>query len=169
LRITRFVSLTEPQFFGCVAAFADSLSGELNSAVAALRRLESLAKGAAFAFEMELDRRRYGASIVLDRWNAFARAFGPHLPFPRARPIVETASARTEAAETVLASANMLIDAADRYDPAVVEPCQLAFQSIPGMFGEERRAAEADAKLGPMLPQDYVSARKIFLEDLAQR
>jgi len=169
LRITRFVSLTEPQFFGCVAAFADSLSGELNSAIAALRRLESRTKGAAFAFEIELDRRRYGVSIVLDRWAALIGAFGPHLPFPRARSILETAPARIQSAETVLATANALIDAADGYSPAVVEACQLAFRSVEGIFGEERRAAAEDAKLGPMLPQDYVSARRIFLDDLAER
>jgi hypothetical protein len=169
LRITRFVSLTEPQFFGCVAAFADSLAGELNSAVAALRRLESQAKGAAFAFEMELDRRRYGVSIVLDRWGAFIAAFGPHLPFPRANPIVETAPARIQAAETLLASTNALLDGADAYTAAVVEACQVAFQSVEGMFGIERRAAAEDARLGPMLPEEYVSARRIFLQDLAER
>lgn len=169
MRITRFVSLTEPQFFGCVAAFADSLTGELNSAMAALRRLESQSKGAAFAFEMELDRRRYGVAIVLDRWAALIGAFGQHLPFPRAEPIVETAPTRIQAAETVLASANALIDAAGSYGAAVVDACQLAFQSIEGTFGEERRAAAEDAKLGPMLPEEYVSARRIFLEDLAVR
>lgn len=169
MRITRFVSLTEPQFFGCVAAFADSLAGELNSAMAALRRLESRTKGAAFAFEMEFDRRRYGVSIVLDRWATFIRAFGPHLPFPRARPIVEAASARIAAAETVLAGANALVDAANSYSPAVVEACQLAFQSVQSAFAEESRAAAQDAKLGPMLAEEYISARRIFLDDLAER
>lgn len=169
MRITRFVSLTEPQFFGCVAAFADSIAGELNSAVAALRRLESQAKGAAFAFEMELDRRRYGVSIVLDRWGALIAAFGPHLSFSRAWPIVESAAARIQAAETLLASTNALLDAADAYTAAVVEACQMAFQSVEGMFGRERDAAAEDARLGPMLPEEYVSARRIFLEDLAER
>jgi hypothetical protein len=169
LRITRFPSLSEPQFNGCVAAFADSLAGELNSAVAALRRLESQGKGAAFAFEMELDRRRYGVAIVLERWAAFHQSFGPHLPFPRAWPIVESAPARVEAAEKVLESLNRLIDGSDRYSSAVVEACQAAFQSIGGMFDPERKAAESNAKLGPMLPEEYTAARQIFLEDLAAR
>jgi len=67
LRITRFPSITEPQFFGCVSAFVDSLAGELNSASIALRRLEGQSKGSAFAYEMTLDTHRYGALIVLDR------------------------------------------------------------------------------------------------------
>jgi hypothetical protein len=169
VRITRFVSLTEPQFFGCVAAFADSLSGELNSAAGALRRLEGQAKGAAFAFEMTLDRHRYGVSIVLDRWGSLIASFGPHLPFARALSIVETAPEKIRSAETVLEKANRLLDAAEGYTPPVVEACQLAFQTVEGLFGEERRAAEQDATLGPMLPEDYRNARRIFLEDLAAR
>ena len=50
-----------------------------------------------------------------------------------------------------------------------VESCLMAFQSVGGIFGEERRAAEQDAKLGPMLSEEYTSARRIFTEDLAQR
>jgi hypothetical protein len=169
LRITRFVSLTEPRFFGCVSAFADSLAGELNSATAALRRLESCSKGAAFAFEIEFDRHRYGASIVLDRWATFIGAFGLHLPFPRAASIVGTAAERVAAAEAVLAKANALVDAAESYSAAVVEACQLAFQSVQSAFAEESRAAAEDAKLGPMLAEEYTSARRIFLEDLAER
>ena len=170
MRITRFVSLSEPQFFGCVAAFADSLAGELNSASAALRRLEGQTKGAAFAFEMTLDRHRYGVAIVLDRWATLIGAFGPHLAFERARPIVETAPERIRSAETVLEKANRLIDAGgDAYTAAVVEACHLAFQTVDGLFSQERRAAEQDATLGPMLPEEYRSARRIFLEDLAAR
>lgn len=170
MRITRFVSLSEPQFFGCVAAFADSLAGELNSASAALRRLEGQAKGAAFAFEVALDRHRYGVAIVLDRWGTLVGAFGPHLEFDRARAIVDTAAERVRSAETVLEKANRLIDATDDgYSGAVVEACRLAFQTVEGLFSEERRAAEQDATLGPMLPEEYRSARRIFLEDLAAR
>jgi hypothetical protein len=169
MRITRLVSLSEPQFFGCVAAFADSLSGELNSASAALRRLEGQAKGAAFAFEMTLDRHRYGVSIVVDRWGTLIGAFGPHLAFDRARPIVDTAPERIRSAETVLEKANRLMDAAEAYSAAVVAACQLAFQTVEGLFSEERRTAEQDATLGPMLAEDYRSARRIFLEDLAAR
>ncbi|HUK16693.1 MAG TPA: hypothetical protein VLW65_09780 [Bryobacteraceae bacterium] len=169
MRITRLISLSEPQFFGCVAAFVDSLSGELNSATAALRRLEGQAKGAAFAFEMALDRHRYGVSIVLDRWQTLIGAFGPHLPFPRVQAIVETAPGRIRSAEAVLENANRLIDGADRYAPEVVRAYELALETAAGFFADERRAAEQDATLGPMLPEQYASARRIFLEDLARR
>jgi len=169
LRITRFPSLSEPQFFGCTAAFVDSLTGELNAATLALRRLEGKPKGSAFAYEMELDRHRYGALIVLDRWSALVTAFGPHLTLSRRQTILDHGPARVIAAESLLRRANQVIDAAGAYTAAVVETCALAFQTLAATFAEERAEAEQSARLGPMLPEDYTTARQIFLEDLAAR
>jgi hypothetical protein len=169
LRITRFPALSELQFFGCTAAFVDSLSGELNAAAGALRRLEGQAKGAAFAYELTLDSHRYGALIVLDRWSTLVNAFGPHLQLSRRQAIIASGPSRVQTAETILGTANNLLDAAEHYSPTVVEACVLAFQSLHTTFAEERAEAEQSAKLGPMLPEDYTSARRIFLEDLAAR
>lgn len=169
MRITRFPALSEAQFFGCTAAFVDSLTGELNAASSALRRLDGLAKGGAFAYEMTLDTHRYGALIVLDRWSSLLGAFGPHLEVSRHGAIVEDGAARVRTAEQILGRANQVLDAAERYTSEVVESCLLAFQSLQTTFAEERQEAEQSAKLGPMLPEDYTSARRIFLEDLAAR
>ncbi len=169
MRITRFPSLSEQQFLGCVAAFIDSLSGELNAAGLALRRLEGRGKGAAFAYEMTLDTHRYGALIVLDRWTSLVRAFGPHLALGDRRGMVEQAPARVRMAEEILSHANQAIDAAGAYSVELVEACVLAFQSADRTFGEERAAAARSAALGPMLPEEYKEARRIFLEDLAAR
>ena len=169
MRITRYPSISEPQFLGCVAAFVDSLSGELNAAALALRRLEGMAKGAAFAYEMSLDTHRYGALIVLDRWSTVLDAFGPHLRLSRRQEIVKQGRARLQAAESILSHANQLIDSAEHYTQPVVEACVLAFQSLNSTFAEERGEAEQAAKLGPMLSGDYQEARRIFLEDLAAR
>jgi hypothetical protein len=169
LRITRFPSLKETQFFGCTAAFVDSLSGELNAASMALRRLEGQSKGSAFAYEMTFDTHRYGALIVIDRWSTLISAFGPHLELSRHRAIISGAPERIRTAETILGVANRLIDAADAYSREIVEACAMAFQSLNTTFAEERAEAEQSAKLGPMLPEDYTSARRIFLEDLAAR
>ena len=169
MRISRFPSLTEAQFFGCTSAFVDSLSGELNAASIALRRLEGKSKGSAFAYEMTFDTHRYGALIVVDRWSALVSAFGPHLELSRRRGIISGAPERIRTADTILGYANLLVDAADAYSRAIVEACALAFQSLNTTFSEERAEAEQSAKLGPMLPEDYTSARRIFLEDLAAR
>jgi hypothetical protein len=165
VRITRYPSLTRQQFLGCVAAFADALTGELNAAALALRRLEGKSKGAAFAHEMALDTHRYGALIVLDRWLSLAAAFGAHLE----EPMANAAPERVAGAEQVLVRANQAIDAAEAYGTALVEAAVMAFQTVSATFGEERRSAEENAKLGPMLSEDYVSARRIFGEDLAAR
>jgi hypothetical protein len=169
LRITRFPSISESQFFGCVSAFVDGLAGELNSAAIALRRLEGQRKGAAFAYEMTLDTHRYGALIVIDRWSTLTSAYGPHLELSRRQTIVESAPARVAAAEEILGRTNQVIDAAERYSTEVVEACMSAFQALNTTFAEERAETEQSGKLGPMLPDDYKEARRIFLEDLAAR
>ncbi len=169
MRITRYPNINEPQFFGCVAAFVDSLTGELNAASMTLRRLEGQAKGRAFAYEMTLDQHRYGALIVLDRWSTVAAAFGPHLEISRSSSILTDAASRVRSAEDILSRANALLDAAGSYNPDVVEACLMAWQSVGGIFAEERAEAEQSAKLGPMLPDDYKEARQIFLQDLAAR
>jgi hypothetical protein len=169
VQITRYASLSEPQFLGCVSAFADALTGELNSAAMYLRKLEGQAKGAAFAYEMSLDRHRYGALTVLDRWGALVAAFGQHVTLGRYPAIIAEAPARVHAAESILESANQLMDAADRYATDVVEACVLAFQSLIATFAEERQAAAQSALLGPMLPDEFKQARGIFLQDLAAR
>ena len=169
MRITRFPSITEPQFFGCVAAFVDSLSGELNATASALRRLEGTGKGAAFAYEMTLDQHRYGALIVIDRWSAVVRAFAGHLELSRYQAILAETPDRAASAETILTRTNQLIDAADCYTAEIVEASLIAFRTVEGTFAEERSATQQYAKLGPMLPQDYTESRRIFLEDLNAR
>jgi hypothetical protein len=169
LRITRFPSLTEPQFLGCVAAFVDSLNGELNAAAAALQRLAGQPKGAAFSYEMTLDSHRYGALIVLDRWSTLVHSFGPHVALSTRRNLVDETPARVQTAENLLGRANQLIDAAPSYNSDLVQACILAFQSLNVTFAEEREAADQSARLGPMLPEEYTEARRIFLEDLAAR
>lgn len=169
MRITRFPSISEPQFLGCVAAFVDSLTGELNSAMIALKRLEGKSKGAAFAYEMTLDTHRYGALIVLDRWFSVAGTFGPHVQLSQRESLISEAQARVKSAEEVLTRLNQLIDAAGAYSTEIVEAAGLAFQSVTATFAEERAAAAQSARLGPMLSDEYREARQIFLEDLAAR
>ena len=112
MRITRYPNISETQFFGCVSAFVDSLSGELNAATMSLRRLAGSRKGSAFAYEMTLDTHRYGALIVLDRWSTLVAAFGPHLEVGRHAEIIGRAGERVRAAEEILGRANMLVDSA---------------------------------------------------------
>ena len=169
MRIIHYPSIGEPQFFGCVAAFTDSLQGELNAAAAALRRLDGRSKGSAFAFEMARDAHRYGAQIVLDRWLRMVETFGGHLSLTRRPEIVSQATQRVVSASEILERANRLLDGAESYGSEVVEACLLAFRTMAGTFAEEFDEAAQSSKLGPMLPEDYNSARRIFAEDLSAR
>ena len=169
MQITRFDHLTEPQFLGCTSAFVDSLFGQLNAGAIYLRKLEGQSKGSAFAYEMSLDHHRYGALLVLERWTTLVAAFGPHLELDRRGRMVEEAAARVQTAEEILHNANALIDAAEFYSAEMVQACLLGFQSLQTTFAEERTAAEQSTKLGPMLPEEFNKARRVFLEDLASR
>ena len=169
MQITRYPSLSEPQFLGCASAFVDSLFGELNAAAIYLRKLEGQPKGAAFAYEMSLDTHRYGALVVIDRWAALVHAYAPYLQLERRRGMIDEVSGRVETAENILGRVNQVIDATQHYSGEVVAACMLAWQSIETTFGEERDAAGQMAKLGPMLPEEFQKARRVFWDDLAQR
>jgi hypothetical protein len=83
--------------------------------------------------------------------------------------MIDAAPERVAAAEEILNRTNQLLDAGDRYSTAIVEACGVAFQSLEGIFREEREAAAQSARLGPMLSREYQEARQIFREDLAAR
>ena len=169
MQITRYPSLTEPQFFGCVAAFVDSLSGELNSAAIYLRKLEGQPKGAAFAFEMSLDTHRYGALMVLDRWATLVHTYAPHLTLAQHQQILDETAGRVQTAENILGRTNDVIDATPQYSQEIVAACMLAWQSLDTTFSEERALIAQMLKLGPMLPEEFQKARRIFWDDLAER
>jgi hypothetical protein len=169
VRITRQPSLSEQQFLGCVSAFVDAFSGELNSAAMYLRKLEGQDKGAAFAYEMSLDRHRYSALTVLDRWRTLVATFGPHLRLASHQSIVEQTPRRVEIAEELLDRANQVVDAGGAYSSDIVFACIVAFQSLASNFSEEREASAQSAKLGPLLPAEFSEARATFLQDLAAR
>ena len=169
MQITRFPSLSEPQFLGCVSAFVDSLTGELNSAALFLRKLEGQPKGVAFAYEMSLDTHRYGALMILDRWATLVHTYAPHLQLSRNQSVVDETPARVQTAENILGRTNDVIDATPQYSGDIISACTMAWQSLGTTFAEERHAAEQMLSLGPMQPEDFRQARRIFLQDLASR
>ncbi|MFN7996485.1 MAG: hypothetical protein U0Q18_22930 [Bryobacteraceae bacterium] len=169
MQITRNPSLTEQQFLGCVSAFVDVLNGELNSGAMYLRKLQGQPKGAAFAFEMSLDRHRYGALTVLDRWLTLVSTFGPHQKLSRYADIIAQGRRKVRDAEELLQRANQLIDAAEGWPAETVEACLVAFQSVAGIFQEERECAGQSASLGPMLTEEFREARGVFVRDLSAR
>lgn len=169
MQITRFLSLNENQFLGCLSAFVDTLSGELNSALAFLRRMENRRKGSAFAFEMQLDKHRYGAMIVLERWADFTRAFAGHVELGSHQALFDQALQRVSQSQRILEQSSQLVDSGDIYASEVVEACAMAYRTIEFTFQEERKAADQTASLGPMLPEEFKEYRRVFLADLSER
>lgn len=169
MQITRFLSLDENQFLGCLSAFTDTLSGELNSALAYLRRMENRRKGAAFAFEMQLDKHRYGAMIVLERWTDFTRAFAGHVQLGRHQSLFDQAPQRVTQSQRILEQSNQLIDNADTYATEIIEACSMAYRTIEFTFQEERKASDQTVALGPLLPEEFKEYRRVFLTDLSER
>ena len=169
MRITRFPSLTEAQFQGCNSAFVDALFAVLGSSLQNLRKLEGQPKGAAFAFEMQLDQDRYGAMIILERWGDFVNAFRDHLRLGKAQSILDDAPARIQTAENILGHMNSLIDAASHYHQEIIAACAMAAASLQLTFAEERDLAGEVSGLGPMLPEEYHESRRLFAADLSAR
>jgi len=170
LQILRNPFLTSAEYAGCVSAFVDSLSGELNAAATCLRRLEGTRKGSEFAHEVGLDRGRYGALMVLDRWRHLSGKLSPRLRGDeRLREMIEQAEERVASGETILARANAVLDAAGTYESDVVAAALLAFQQAAAIFRQEAELAEREARLGPMMPEEQRTARAVFLADLARR
>lgn len=166
MQIVRYLSVNEAQLAGCSRAFLDALEGEFQASLSYLRRLSGQRKGSAFGFEMQLDRHRYGAIIVLDRWAAFAQAFVASIEAGPLRALLEQAPERTRVAAELLDRANRLLDAADTYEDALIDACQMAFQTVERTFAEERAAAEVPGLAGSGAFEEY---RRVFGQDLSVR
>ncbi|MBL8294722.1 MAG: hypothetical protein JNN08_22950 [Bryobacterales bacterium] len=169
MRILRYPALNEPEFMGCVSAFSDSLTSALEATKSFLGRLHAQPKGAAFAFEMQLDSHRYGVMLILERWGEFVNQFGPHMAAIKHAEVVKDAALRIQTAENLMVRTNRLIDAAAQYTPELEQAVDQAVITILRTFSQERAAAEEMSALGPMLPDEFREARRVFLADLDQR
>ncbi|MBK5290065.1 MAG: hypothetical protein JJE04_00025 [Acidobacteriia bacterium] len=169
LQILRLPALNEAQFLGCASAFADSLLTAMQATLDNLRRLEGRPKGAAFAFEMQMDRDRYGALIVLERWADCVNAFAPNLKLSRDREIIDEAPSRVLTGENLLGRANRLIDASPQYTGEVIAAASMAYDAVKLTFRQEIDLNTRMQSLGPMQPEEYLRTRQMFLQDLAKR
>lgn len=169
MQINRYLSLNPNQFLGCASAFVDSLTGELNSAVIYLRRLDGRMKGSAFAYEMQLDKHRYGSQIVLERWVELSRAFRGHVDLGEYQHMFDDAESRVAASSKLLEKVNQVIDDAQVYSSDIVDVAQMAYGAVETTFQEERKAVDKMNSLGPMIPEDFKEYRRVYLADLAAR
>ncbi|MCH7978038.1 MAG: hypothetical protein IH935_03550 [Acidobacteria bacterium] len=136
-------ALSEPEYMGCLAAFVASFSGHIAQARNFLARLEGKQKGAFFAWEIALDQARYGALIVLERWKELNERFSQSIDgLPGSLPSGES-SARAEQACQDLAGWNERLDAAERYDPVLMECYGAALLNLLDGLAQEQQAARS--------------------------
>lgn len=131
--------------------------------------MENRRKGSAFAFEMQMDKHRYGAMIVLERWADFTKAFAGHVELGTHQQLFDQAEERVRQSQRILEQSNQLVDSEDTYRSEVVEACAMSYRTIEFTFQEERKAADQAASLGPMLAEDFKEYRRVFLTDLSER
>ena len=128
---------------GCLAAFVASFSDHIAQARNFLARLEGKQKGVLFAWEIALDQARYGALIVLERWKELNERFSQSIDgLPGRLPSGES-SARAERACQDLAGWNERLDAAERYDPVLVESYGAALLNLLDGLAQEQQAARS--------------------------
>ncbi|MBM3811511.1 MAG: hypothetical protein FJW20_07725 [Acidimicrobiia bacterium] len=166
MRILRLPSLNVAQFLGCASAFHDSLDSLLQSTCLHLSKLEGRPKGSAFAVEMQMDKDRYGALIVLERWADCVNAFGPHLRLDRGQEMIDEAPARVLTAENLLSRTNRLIDNSTQYTPELSAACLMACDAVRWTFRQERELADPLQRLAA---EEFQETRRLFLADLAAR
>lgn len=136
-------ALSEPEYLGCLAAFVASFSGHIAQARNFVARLEGKQKGALFAWEIALDQARYGALIVLERWKELNGRFHQSIDgLPGSLPSAES-SARAEQACQDLAGWNERLDAAERYDPVLMECYGAALLNLLDGLAQEQQAARS--------------------------
>lgn len=169
MQIQRFLSLNEAQLLGCASAFVDALDSEMRSALSYLQRLEDTMKGRAFGFEMQLDKHRYGALIVLERWAEFAASYAGTATVGGYQAMLTDARTRVNGAVKLLETVNRTIDAAEVYSGDIVEACGMAFHAVETTFQEEREAVQRVQALEAAIPEDYRHYRSVFAGDLAVR
>ncbi len=169
MQILRFPSMSEAEYFGCVSAFVDSLWAALDGVAQSLGKLQGRAKGAAFLFEMQLDQHRYGALMILDRWERFVEGFGPHVELTRHREATAGTPASVEAARGLITKLNAIIDSAERYTPELAAAADMTSQAVRSAFSAAHLAADQMEKLGPMLSDEFQASKRIFRADLAAR
>src|SRR3972149_872205 len=119
MKILSQEALSGPEYLGCLSAFVASFSEHVLQTKYYLKRLEGKRKGAVFGWEMALDRARYGALIVLERWKELNGQFQQSIDaLPEALPSRETGD-RAEQAVQALSQWNERLDAAETYDPVL--------------------------------------------------
>ena len=143
MRILDQAALGEAEYLACLSAFCSALANHLAEAENYLVRLAGKRKGAHFGWEMAMDRARYSALIVLDRWSDLNTRFSESLQRMPSADISEAAAPKCETAAASLQAAYASIDQLEEYSEIVVQEAGRRFRRVLDVFEAERSAAAA--------------------------
>lgn len=142
MRILDQPALDNTEYLACVTAFYNALGHHLAETEAYLVKLAGKRKGAHFGWEMAMDKARYGALIVLERWKELNERFAESLRNTASHRLAEGAPARCEAAAQGLQTAYLSLDQLDEYSEPLVRAVVERLRAVGEMFGQEREAAQ---------------------------
>lgn len=184
MRILEQPALDNTEYLACMAAFCSALGKHLSETENFLARLAGQRKGGHFGWEMGLDKARYGALIVLERWKQLNERFAESLGATGSRAFAESAPAKCEAAAQGLQAAYLSLDELEEYSELLVREASKRLRAVAEMFEEERRAAARagdafsperpalaviGAPSGPAPAEVFRRTRDSFLTDLNRR
>ena len=177
-------ALDHTEYLACLAAFCNSLGRHLGDTEAYLVRLAGKRKGSHFGWEIALDKARYGALIVLERWKELNQRFTDSLRNTPSRALATATAPKCEAAAQALEASYLSLDQLDEYSELLVQEAVKRLRAVQEIFAEEREAAlrassqfsPENATLpvlgGPAGPASFDRFRRVydsFLTDLDQR
>jgi hypothetical protein len=184
MRILDQPALNHTEYLACLAAFSNSLGRNLGETDAYLAKLAGKRKGSHFGWEMALDKARYGALIVLERWKEFNQRFADSLRNTPARAMAEAAAPRCDTAAQALEAAYYSLDQLDEYSELLVQEAMRRLRAVEEIFAEEREAASRASSqfspesptltvvggpAGPASADKFRSVYDSFLTDLGRR
>ena len=184
MRILDQPALNHTEYLACLAAFSNSLGRQLGETDAYLAKLAGKRKGSHFGWEIALDKARYGALIVLERWKEFNQRFADSLRNTPARAMAEAAAPRCDTAAQALEAAYDSLDQLDEYTELLVQEAMRRLRAVEEIFAEEREAASRASSqfspesptltvvggpAGPASADKFRSVYDSFLTDLGRR
>lgn len=153
MRILDQSALDHTEYLACLTAFYNSLGRHLGETEAYLIKLAGKRKGGHFGWEMALDKARYGALIVLERWKELNERFAESLRNTPSRALAEAAATRCDGAARSLQAAYLSLDELEEYSELIVREAAKRLRAVQEIFADERESASrASSQFSPESP-----------------
>ena len=178
MRILEQSALDNTEYLACLSAFCTALENHVGETENYLVRLAGKHKGVHFGWEMAMDRARYGALIVLERWKELNERFAESLRNTASSLLAEAAPAKCDTAAEGLQAAYLTLDSLEEYSEPLVRAAIERARTVLDLFASERQQVRAFHPemtalnvlgSGPSPADLFRRTRESFLADLTRR